>query len=382
MARLVLEAVDKVYPGGVRAVDGFSLDVADGELLALVGPSGCGKTTLLRLIAGLDSPTAGAIALGGRSLNGVSPRDRDVAMAFQGHALYPHLTAYGNIAFPLKLRRYARAEIDRRVRAAAELLGIGPLLDRKPRQLSGGQQQRVALGRAIVRQPACFLLDEPLSNLDARLREQMRREWKGLHQRLQTTTVYVTHDQSEAMALGGRVAIMRHGRLQQVGTPQEVYQRPANGFVAAFLGTPPMSFLHGTLEEDAGRLWFRHGQQPLAVPPWAVSELRRRSATSVVLGFRPEVLSPSPIEGQTDNEIRAVVALQEFLGDHWTVHLQTPGDRIAARLNSTSPWHVGEEIRLFVDYNHVHFFEPPAAHGDEPGKNLYEHGAGCRVQGA
>jgi multiple sugar transport system ATP-binding protein len=368
MARLVVHDLDKVYPGGVKAVEGFRLDVADGEFVALVGPSGCGKTKLLRLIAGLDSPTAGTIRLGERSLEGVLPRDRNVAMVFQSHALYPHLTVRGNLAFPLKLRGVDRSEIDRRVGQAAELLGIERLLERKPRQLSGGEQQRVALGRAMVRNPSCFLLDEPLSNLDARLRDEMRWELKRLHDRLRTTTLYVTHDQHEAMTLGERVVVMQQGRIQQVGPPQEVYDHPLNGFVAGFIGASPMSFLHGRLREDADRLWFEQSGQRLAVPPWAVGELCTRAGTPVVLGVRPQALGELPTKDQAGSELRAVVESAEFSGDHWSTILQSGGDQLACRFRRRMDG--GAEVRLFVDLDRVHFFEPRAAAEDGPGRNL------------
>jgi multiple sugar transport system ATP-binding protein len=252
MAQVVLNDVTKVYPGPVRAVERVSLEIGDGEFVVLVGPSGCGKSTTLRMIAGLEEITAGTIVIDGRIVNDVHPKDRDIAMVFQNYALYPHMSVYKNMSFGLKLRGTPKSEIDRRVREAARVLGIEDLLDRKPRQLSGGQRQRVAVGRAIVREPKAFLFDEPLSNLDAGLRVEMRAELKRLHMRLKTTTVYVTHDQEEAMTLSDRVVIMHLGVVQQVGTPLEVYRRPANRFVASFLGTPPMNFLDMTLRRSDG----------------------------------------------------------------------------------------------------------------------------------
>ncbi|MFH1922425.1 MAG: ABC transporter ATP-binding protein, partial [Planctomycetota bacterium] len=264
MARVRLEHVGKVYPNGFEAIRDFDLDVTDGELLVLVGPSGCGKTSTLRMIAGLEQVTRGTISIGPRVVNDVPPKDRDVAMVFQSHALYPHMTARRNMAFSLKLRKAPRADLDRAVRQAAAMLDIGHLLERKPGQLSGGERQRVALGRAIVRKPACFLLDEPLSSLDARLRVEMRSELKRLHRRLGTTTLHVTHDQEEALALGDRVAIVREGRLQQIGTPREVYRHPVNRFVGGFLGSAPMNFLEGTITEHDGRLSFDEAGRRLA----------------------------------------------------------------------------------------------------------------------
>ncbi len=369
MPSLTLSSLTKTYAVGIRALENFNLEVADGELVAVVGPSGCGKTTLLRLIAGLDSPTRGSIRLDGRSLDGVSPRERNVAMMFQGHALYPHLTAYGNIAFPLRLRRLARPETDRRVRRAAELLGIQRLLDRKPRQLSGGERQRVALGRAIVREPACFLLDEPLSGLDARLRDELRQELRALHRRLQTTTLYVTHDQQEAMTLGHRVVVLRGGRIQQVGSSRDVHDHPANGFVAGFIGSPAMNFLRGTLTETERGVRFEHGAIRIAVPAWAEAELRNRCGRPAVLGVRPDAFLEAPLPGKSSCELRATPESAEFVGGHTDVHFDLDGTRITARLparwRSSSP----SAVRIHVDLERVHFFEVDASSG-EPGRNL------------
>lgn len=370
MASLSLSQLTKIYAGGIRAVDDVTLEVADGELLALVGPSGCGKTTLLRLVAGLETPTDGTILLGTRSLAGVSPRERDVAMVFQGHALYPHLTVYGNLAFALWLRRVPKSELDRRVRQAAAMLGVERLLDRKPRHLSGGEQQRVALGRAIVRHPACFLLDEPLSNLDARLRDEMRTEIKELHQRLDATIVHVTHDQQEAMTLGDRVAVMRAGKILQVGSPRELYRHPIDGFVAGFLGAPSMNFLKGKLVSVDGRLWFDHSGRRLAVPAWAVEELTRRGHEDVVLGIRPEAFSEAPLSSPGDDQLVVTVDVVEFLGNAIHVYGSTNGATVVAQLNATAAAVVGERKTLKVDLARVHFFEPQGGSQKEPGANL------------
>ncbi|MEK6702663.1 MAG: sn-glycerol-3-phosphate ABC transporter ATP-binding protein UgpC, partial [Planctomycetota bacterium] len=252
MAQVNLQDVRKVYPNGYEAVKGFSLDIADGEFVVLVGPSGCGKSTTLRMVAGLEESSGGNISIGGRVVNDVHPKDRDIAMVFQNYALYPHMSVYKNMAFALKLRGVPKAEIDRRVMDAARTLGLEQLLDRKPKALSGGQRQRVAVGRAIVREPKAFLFDEPLSNLDAKLRVTTRAELKALHLRLKTTTIYVTHDQEEAMTLGDRIVVMSNGLIQQSGPPLEVYQKPANRFVAAFVGMPPMNFFDGVLEQPGG----------------------------------------------------------------------------------------------------------------------------------
>ena len=358
MAGVVLKHVRKVYPNGVVAIHDLDLHVADGELLVLVGPSGCGKTTTLRMIAGLERPTRGSISIGSKPLDGVPPHRRDVAMVFQHHALYPHLTAYENMAFALRLRGSAKPELDRDVRRAAALLAVEHLLDRKPKELSGGQRQRVALGRAIVRRPACFLFDEPLSDLDARLRLQMRAELKHLHRHLQTTTLYVTHDQEEALSLGDRVAVIRQGRIQQIGAPQEVYRHPANRFVAGFLGAAPMNFLTGRLTEHDGRLWFEQGSQRLPVPDWAAADLAGRVGAKVVLGIRPEVLHIQPNEVARPGELTAKIVDVESLGDRIDVHLSIDGcPSIVARLDARRHPTPGTTERIYVDLDRVHFFE-------------------------
>ncbi|OHB81222.1 MAG: hypothetical protein A2V98_00545 [Planctomycetes bacterium RBG_16_64_12] len=371
MARVVLKHVGKVFANGFEAIVDFDLDVADGELLVLVGPSGCGKTTTLRMIAGLERVTRGTIVIGSKVVNDVAPKDRDVAMVFQNHALYPQMTAYQNMAFALALRRVPRAERDPAVRRAAAMLSIGHLLERKPRQLSGGERQRVAVGRAIVRRPACFLLDEPLSGLDARLRVQMRSELKRLHRQLQTTTVYVTHDQEEALTLGDRVVVIREGRVQQVGTPREVYRHPANRFVAGFLGAAPMNFLEGTITEQDGRLWFDQRGRRLAVPAWAAEDLRRKVGGTVVLGVRPEVVRLRPIEGQQDNTLDVRVEGVEPLGDRIDVHLSADNHpSIVARLDGRDPFDPATVRRAYVDLDRVHFFEPDDSPSGRSGANL------------
>ena len=366
MARVVLQNVSKFYPNGVEAVCDFRLHVADGELVVLVGPSGCGKTSTLRMIAGLEPVTEGSITIGGRVVNRVPPKDRDVAMVFQNHVLYPQMTAYRNMAFALRLRSLPRSEIDRRVRRAAAMLGIEHLLERKPRQLSGGQRQRVAVGRAIVRQPACFLFDEPLSNLDARLRLQMRTELRQLHRELGTTTIYVTHDQEEALVLGDRVVVVRYGRIQQTGTPQQVYRHPVNRFVAAFLGTAPMNFLEGTVVEQDARLWFDEGTQRLAVPEWAAEALRARVGARVVLGVRPELIRCEPIKGQGHNGLDVSVIAVQSPGDRTDVHLSTGQQAsLVARLDGRAFPDAERLNRVYLDLDRVHFFE-----ADDEGANL------------
>ncbi len=305
MAEVRFENVRKVFPGETVAVDEFTLTIQDGEFMILVGPSGCGKTTALRLVAGLEKPTSGEIAIDGRVINDLTPRDRDIAMVFQNYALYPHMTVYRNLAFGLKQRKVPKDQIDRRVSEASTMLGLDDLLKRRPAQLSGGQRQRVAMGRALVREPKAFLLDEPLSNLDAKLRVQMRAELKQLHHRLGITTIYVTHDQVEAMTLGDRIAVMSAGRLQQVGAPQDVYDHPVNMFVAAFIGSPAMNLLRGTARD--GRITAGDLTVPVAGVPDG----------EVVLGLRPEGLRPSS-DGQPSLEFEVQVV--EPLGDEVIVH--------------------------------------------------------------
>ena len=290
MARVVLENVEKTYPGGFEAVKKFNLDIADREFLVLVGPSGCGKSTTLRCVAGLEDVTHGTIRIGERVVNDLPPKDRDIAMVFQNYALYPHMTVFENMAFGLKFRNIARRDIREKVQRAARILGIEGLLDRKPRTLSGGQRQRVAVGRAIVRDPKCFLFDEPLSNLDAKLRIEMRTEIKRLHADLKSTTIYVTHDQEEAMTLGDRVVVMKEGAIQQCGAPLEVYHRPANRFVAGFVGMPPMNFFEGSISEEGGILWFDEGTGRIALPQWAYEAMRSKIGVPVVMGVRPQAI--------------------------------------------------------------------------------------------
>ncbi len=373
MARVFFEHGKKVYPNGFEAVHDFNLDIADREFVVFVGPSGCGKSTTLRMIAGLEEITGGIASIGDRVVNDVAPKDRDIAMVFQNYALYPHMTVYKNMAFGLKLRKMPKPQIDEKVRQAADILGIEDLLDRKPKQLSGGQRQRVALGRAIVRDPACFLFDEPLSNLDAKLRVQMRAELKQLHMRLQTTTVYVTHDQEEAMTLGDRVVVMKDGYIMQVGSPLEVYRHPVNRFVAGFLGTPPMNFFNGKVIEEGGQLWFDEGTQKFAVPDWAAPGLQSKVGSPVVLGVRPEGMSEHPFEGQQGNELKVKVNVFEPLGDKMDVYLATEvHDHIVARVEAHNRLEPGSDAVFYLNSDRMHFFEPDAedAAPNESGLNL------------
>ena len=352
MARVRLEGVRKIYQdGGHIAVHGVDLEVTDGELVVLVGPSGCGKSTTLRMIAGLESITDGKLYIGNRFVNDVPPKDRDIAMVFQNYALYPHMTVRENLAFALRLRKLSQLEIDRRVRQAADTLGLQEVLERKPRQLSGGQRQRVAVGRAIVREPAVFLFDEPLSNLDAKLRVQTRREIAKLHRDLGATMIYVTHDQVEAMTLGDRIVVMNAGRVQQVDTPLALYDRPANRFVAGFIGSPAMNFIEGVVAEGKSpELVSNDGafrvslSQSTAVPP------RRR----VVLGIRPEHIE---IAAAPASSIAGRVDLVENLGNETFVHATVGTHVITARVSVRDVPHAGEMVDLRVNPDKAHWFD-------------------------
>jgi multiple sugar transport system ATP-binding protein len=325
VAEVTFDGISKIYPDGTRAVDSFDLEILDGEFMVLVGPSGCGKTTALRMVAGLEEISEGQLRIGDRVVNELAPRDRDIAMVFQSYALYPHLTVYDNIAFSLRLRKTPKNEIDKRVREAARILGLEQFLDRKPRALSGGQRQRVAMGRAIVRQPHAFLMDEPLSNLDAKLRVQMRAEISGIQRDLEVTTIYVTHDQIEAMTMGDRVAVMRKGELQQVASPQELYDQPVNLFVGGFIGSPAMNMIEGTLERANGGLAIKTGDQSIALGDEVLSRrpaLKAYEGREVVVGIRPEDLEDAAIdtEAPANRRVRGRVELREALGSEIMVH--------------------------------------------------------------
>jgi multiple sugar transport system ATP-binding protein len=373
MAQVGLEHLTKVFegPGGqsIRAVDDACLAVKDKELLALVGPSGCGKTTTLRLIAGLEAPTAGAVSINGQVVNDLPPKDRDIAMVFQNHALYPHMSAYENMAFGLKLRHYSRAEIDGRVKDAARILDLAACLDRKPSALSGGQRQRVALGRAIVRQPGVFLLDEPLSNLDAPTRLQMRAEISRLHTRLASTMIYVTHDQVEALTLGHRVAVMKDGVLQQVAAPMDLYQHPANLFVAGFIGSPPMNFFDGTVSAKGIALVFEEQKshdatllEPITVLLDDASApcLRRYVGKRLVFGIRPEHIACSPPlpHSPPERSTEAVVEVVQPMGSETYLHLAGHARSFVARVPATDHASVNQKVSLVFDARHAHFFDP------------------------
>jgi multiple sugar transport system ATP-binding protein len=354
MASVELTGVRKIYEErgtSHTAVRDLDLRIADGEFVVLVGPSGCGKSTTLRMIAGLETISAGELRIGGRVMNDVPASERDIAMVFQNYALYPHMTAHDNLAFALKLRKLSRQEIDRRVHDAAAILGIEPLLGRRPKQMSGGERQRVALGRAIVRQPQVFLFDEPLSNLDAKLRVQMRREIARLHQQLRTTMIYVTHDQVEAMTLGDRIVVLHQGAMQQVDTPASLYERPRNTFVASFIGAPPMNLvegrLHGARFEAAGFNLVMNGWPPTD---------GGADGRSVVLGVRPEDLLAATTAADPASTIGARVELVELLGGEALVHVRAGASEMTARMPSPVPA-TGSEIRLAVSTDKLHLFD-------------------------
>ncbi len=352
--RLVLAGIGKTYPGGVQAVADVSLELGPRELLVLVGPSGCGKTTLLRLAAGLEEPDTGRITLAGRDLTGVPPAQRDVALVFQSHALYPAKTVFENLAFSLRLRRTPRAEIDQRVRAIAGRLGLEAVLNIRPGQLSGGQQQRVALGRALVRRPALFLLDEPLSDLDAGLRRDLRRLIKQVQRELAVPTIHVTHDQEEAMALADRLVVMNAGRVLQSGAPRELYQRPVCRFVAGFIGSPPMNFLEGQLVSREGRLRFSWANEEQSLPTgW----LQPYSGEPIVLGVRPEALSVAPSCSES-LMFTGSVELVEFVGERMDVTMQLGQTRMTARLDVRQAPGEGDRLTLFASPSACQWFRP------------------------
>jgi sn-glycerol 3-phosphate transport system ATP-binding protein len=345
MAKVQLREVRKSY-AGLEVIHGVSIDVADGEFIVIVGPSGCGKSTLLRMVAGLETITAGEIVIGDRVVNRLEPKDRDIAMVFQNYALYPHMSVFDNMAYGLRIRAFAKADIEARVKRAAEILELGPLLQRTPRQLSGGQRQRVAMGRAIVREPAVFLFDEPLSNLDAKLRVQMRFEIQKLHRRLGTTSLYVTHDQVEAMTLAHRMIVMNAGRAEQIGTPMEVYQNPASVFVAGFIGSPAMNFLPG-VGQAGGRIALEGAGEIAAMA--GIAEGRK-----LTVGIRPEHFAPSAPSAAT---VVGAVEMVEALGADTLVHVAVSGRPIIARLPHGVPAAVGEPMALAVAPDRVYAFD-------------------------
>ncbi|MCE5341807.1 MAG: sn-glycerol-3-phosphate ABC transporter ATP-binding protein UgpC [Planctomycetaceae bacterium] len=358
MARVFLKDVKKIYDNGFEAVKGANLNIADKEFMVIVGPSGCGKTTTLRMIAGLEDISDGTITIGDKVVNDVPPKDRDIAMVFQNYALYPHMTVFQNLAFSLKLRKYPKDEIKKRVTEVAEMLDISSQLDKKPKALSGGQRQRVALGRAIVRNPAAFLFDEPLSNLDAKLRVTTRAELKALHRRLNTTSIYVTHDQAEAMTLGDRICVMYNGEIQQVAPPMEVYDKPVNRFVAGFLGTPPMNFLKGKISSQNGKIVFILNDGDVVEIKSTGSRFKNYIDKEMVLGVRPEHLTVEPLAGQMNNGIKSKVNVVEPLGDRKDIYLtSTSGQKFIANLDPHTSLDVDHLVTMYIDVNKLHIFE-------------------------
>jgi multiple sugar transport system ATP-binding protein len=360
MSSINLRSVSKCYSRGVTAISDLSLQVLEGEYLTVLGPSGSGKSTLLHLIAGLEEPTAGTIEINGRDVTGVPPKDRGVAMVFQNHALYPHLSVYKNLAFGLKLSGAPRSEFDQRVRAAAAATQVERLLDRKPESLSGGERQRVAIAKAVAREPACLLLDEPLSNLDVHLRERLRGELKGLHRKVGGATVHVTHDQDEALLLGDRVAIVDKGVLQQCASASEIYRNPVNRFVAGFVGSPPMNFLEGQLSSDHDNVYLRVGGARLDLPTNLQS--LKLPGKSIVLGVRPEAVSFHAWPVGPPLELRGVVRDVVVLGDRANVELQTPAGTIASRASPADAPEVGRDLTIYLDPARLHLLEP-GSHG-------------------
>jgi multiple sugar transport system ATP-binding protein len=355
MATVEFDHVTKAYTDDFVAVQDLDLDIADGEFLVLVGPSGCGKTTALRCLAGLEEITQGEIKIGDRVVNRVPSKDRNIAMVFQSYALYPHMTVFDNLAFGLKLLKTPKQEIRRRVEEAAKILNLEQMLDRKPRALSGGQRQRVALGRAIVREPAAFLMDEPLSNLDAKLRVQTRAEIARLHQRLKTTVVYVTHDQVEAMTMGERIAVMSEARLQQVGTPQDLYDHPDNRFVAGFIGSPSMNFLSVTA--DQGKL--KLGNAELHLSGRHAQAATDRKGQDLLIGFRPEDMQLP--NGQVPSDavrLPAKIDVVEYLGNQELLHAETEGNEVVALVPSDKKVQVGDRVEFLIDTSRLHLFDP------------------------
>ena len=385
MGAIDIKSAGKIYPNGTRALEDVNITINDGEFVVLVGPSGCGKTTLLRMVAGLEDITEGEISIGDKTVNNVAPKDRDIAMVFQNYALYPHMSVFDNMAFSLKLRKLPKDEIEQKVKEAAKTLEISELLDRKPKALSGGQRQRVAMGRAIVRNPQAFLMDEPLSNLDAKLRVQMRAELGQLHTQLQTTTLYVTHDQVEAMTMGDRVAVIRKGELQQIDTPREIYLKPKNIFVAGFIGSPSMNFVYANVGVNKSSIQLNFGNDQIEYKGEKLGELKAFENKEIVMGIRPEAFEDGNYANPTEfsESIKVSVSLLEQLGSDSYIHfykdikpvqteaieeiLADEGEDISvlgdntkfiARINPNSTVVEGKEIELKIDPSKLHFFDP------------------------
>lgn len=361
MAGVKLTNVFKTYAGGVTAVSDFNIDIEDKEFIILVGPSGCGKTTTLRMIAGLEEITSGDLYIGDKLCNDVAPKDRDIAMVFQNYALYPHMTVFDNMAFGLKLRKTPKDDIKRRVHEAARILSIEHLLDRKPKALSGGQRQRVALGRAIVREPKVFLMDEPLSNLDAKLRVQMRTEISKLHQKLNTTFIYVTHDQTEALTMGTRIVVMKDGFVQQIDNPQKLYDEPVNVFVAGFIGSPQMNFANVTVAKENGKVVLKFGKDTLELPAHKSAEVEKQGyiGKEVVMGIRPEDMHDEsvPLDGAASTPVIAHVEVTERLGSETFLYVIINEINFTARVSPKATTQAGEDVKMVLDMARVHLFD-------------------------
>ena len=361
MASLSLQHINKTYPNGFEAVKDFNLEIADKEFIIFVGPSGCGKSTTLRMIAGLEEISSGELKIDGRVVNDVEPKDRDIAMVFQNYALYPHMTVFDNMAFGLKLRKVPKDEIKKKVEEAAKILDLEKLLDRKPKALSGGQRQRVAMGRAIVRNPKVFLMDEPLSNLDAKLRVQMRSEIASLHNRLKATIIYVTHDQTEAMTLGTRIVVLKDGIIQQVDSPQKLYNEPDNLFVAGFIGSPQMNFIDAKCAVEGDKATLSFGETTITLPPAKSKKLADGgyNGKTVVLGIRPEDVDDSQIAIETHKEssFSTTVTGYELLGSEVLLYFNVEGTSMTAKVDSRTPARLGDNIRLAIDVEKIHVFD-------------------------
>jgi len=361
VASLSLKGINKVYPNGFEAVKDFNLDIEDKEFIIFVGPSGCGKSTTLRMIAGLEEISSGELKIGDKVVNDVEPKDRDIAMVFQNYALYPHMTVYDNMAFGLKLRKVPKDQIDKMVREAAKILDLESLLDRKPKALSGGQRQRVAMGRAIVRDPKVFLMDEPLSNLDAKLRGQMRIEISKLHQRLGTTIIYVTHDQTEAMTLGTRIVVMSAGLVQQVDTPQVLYDKPRNLFVAGFIGSPQMNFMDAVCNVKGDKVTLQVGPSSIELPPGKSKKLIEGgyAGKTVVLGIRPEDVHDEQmfIESSPNTVIKATIRVYEMLGAEVYLYFDYEGSSMTARVDPRTTARTGDTVKFALDAEKIHVFD-------------------------
>ncbi len=359
MASLSLKNICKKYPNGFEAVKDFNLEIADKEFIIFVGPSGCGKSTTLRMVAGLEEISSGELSIDGKIVNDVEPKDRDIAMVFQNYALYPHMTVFDNMAFGLKLRKVPKDEIKKKVEDAARILDLEKLLDRKPKALSGGQRQRVAMGRAIVREPKVFLMDEPLSNLDAKLRVQMRSEIAALHQRLGATIIYVTHDQTEAMTLGTRIVVLKDGVIQQVDSPQKLYNEPDNLFVAGFIGSPQMNFLDAECSVSGNDVKLKFGEFSVTLPASKAGALKAYNGKTVVLGIRPEDIDDNPafIEAHADSVVSTTVTGYELLGSEVLLYYTLNGSNMTAKVDSRTPARLGDKIKLALDVEKIHVFD-------------------------